>query len=596
MDERGQALLLEHLSRLLTPTELEALAAKDSRPAGEVARELAELDFAFFCRYYLRDYFSDPPASCHWDVFGDVQQALANGEPDKLAESLPRGFGKSTIICVAAPLWCIIGTAGPDGRRVPRKHYILIIKDSFDQAKLDMNGIKEELDHNERLRRDFGDLTGTPWGAAEMVTANGVRIEALGAGMKVRGRRHGPYRPDFVAGDDLENDQTVESPLQRLKVKRWWHRAVLKAGSPDCDFIALGTIIHYDCLQASLLTLPGWRGRKYKALLAPAANQDLWAEWEGLYTNLEDDDREGTARAFYEANREAMDAGTAVAWPERFPYYALRQMLLGEKSPTGAKISSFAAEMQNEPVSDEDRLFQVIKFWHWEQRRGSWFLVPDEAGEAVALRTCRLVGACDPSMGESTAADFSALVDVLISRGNRMFVAYAGLERRHPDRIIDAIGERARYWAERGMFYQAYGIESNQFQKLFAGQAAREMLAGGIRLPIVEVKSTANKRARVASLQPDLRAGYVLLLREPGRATPEEQAALYEQLWVFPVGDHDDGPDALEMARTLAAGAGPSGAIGPELLTGGSDPFADRQAARGQRGGGDVLTGGADPW
>lgn len=564
MEQWQLDLLDEHLQHWYTASELDELYQSD-RPVRVVAAELALFDFAFFCRYYLHEYFRDAPAECHWAVFDDIKRTLTNGRPDRLAECLPRGFGKSTILAVAAPLWAIVGEypIGFHGAaRVPRKHYILIMKDSFDQAKLELKAIKDELEHNELLRRDFGDFLGRPWGSTEIVTANGVKVDALGTGMKVRGRRHGPYRPDLIIGDDLENDRMVESPTQRLKVKRWWARAVEKAGDPKtCDYIVLGTLLHYDCCLAWMLEKPGVRGRKYKALLRHADRQDLWEEWERLYTHLEDEDREETALHYYEQNIDEMNRGAEVSWPERFPYYVLRVMLLGEHTdPQGRKITSFSAEMQNEPISEEDRLFRTIKYWRWEQERGRYFLVPEGAGERADFRACRLFGACDPSMGESHLGDFTALIDILVSPAGRMFVAYCSLERQHPDRVIEEIGERCHYWAARRMFYSGYAIEINQFQKLFASKAGQQLLTSGIRLPIVEVTSSTRKRTRIDSLQPDLKNGYLLLMRERGREAlgqpPEEQALLYEQLWAYPMGDYDDGPDALEMCRTLAAAGG----------------------------------------
>ena len=46
------------------------------------------------------------------------------------------------------------------------------------------------------------------------------------------------------------------------------------------------------------------------------------------------------------------------------------------------------------------------------------------------------------------------------------------------------------------------------------------------------------------TLQPDVKNGYILFRRD--------QTLLLQQLSQFPLGAHDDGPDALEGARTLA--------------------------------------------
>lgn len=560
-------LLQTHLAHWFSEAELEEIYDSD-RPARYVAAELATQDFAFFARYYFPQYFRDEFASCHWDLFSDLQWSVTAdiGRVIHLAESLPRGFGKSTIIAVAFPIWVTIGESDLSKRgkaRVPHKHYIMIIKDSLEQAKLELAAIREELESNTKLKRDFGDLQGGTWTKTEITTANDVRIEVLGSGQKIRGRRYKQYRPDLIIGDDLENMQSVRSPTGRQQVKTWWSGGVEKAVDPKSGTIVnIGTMIHYDCLQAWVVERPGVRGRIYKALLEDATHQDMWDEWEILVTNLEDPDRERTARRFYRDNKVVMDEGAVVSWPQRFSYETLRLMKLGEKTVKGNQIKTFDAEMQNEPISDEDRLFQRISFFHIERDGSFTYLVPDGAGNRVDIRACKLVGACDPSLGDSHRGDFSALVDILVAPSNRMFVIWADIARRHPDRIIDAMRQRALYWAQQGMFYAQYGIETNQFQKLFASKAGLELLKSGIKLPVQEINSTHWKEARIDSLQPDLYNGYLLLYKEQSSAVPIELGDLYDQLWQYPMGAYVDGPDALEMARTIAAvamvGKGPS--------------------------------------
>ena len=565
MDDWEIQLLDEHLRHWYTSQDLARLWESET-PARAIAAKLATMDLAFFLRYYLPEFFRDPPAECHWHVFADLQWAATNGRSNKLAESLPRGFGKSTIIAVGFPIWCIIGPDDPSiqgKHRTPLKHYIIIIKDSFEQSKLELQSIRLELEANEKLRADFGDLVGSPWGKTEITTLNGTKIDALGTGQKVRGRRHGPYRPDLIVADDLENDETVQSPTQRAKVKSWWARAVEKAGDPKtCDYIALATLIHYDCFQAWMIERPGVRARKYRALLEPPANQDLWDEWEEQYLNLDDPDRERTAELFYHENQPSMVHGSRVSWPERFPYIILRQMMLGEAQEVhGKRINAFSSEMQNEPISDEDRLFKSIHYWHWEHLHGLPHLVPDAAGEPIALRNCRLYGAIDPSLGETATGDFAALVEILLAPNGRMFVPFARIERMHPDRIINAVVERIQHWLKLHMAYSSFVIESNQFQKLFSSKTGLDLLARGYRLPISEVFSTHNKTARIDSLQPDLRNAFLLLYKEQSRQVPEDLHRLWEQLVTYPMGAYVDGLDALEMCRTEAASKGSAGHI-----------------------------------
>ena len=72
---------------------------------------------------------------------------------------------------------------------------------------------------------------------------------------------------------------------------------------------------------------------------------------------------------------------------------------------------------------------------------------------------------------------------------------------------------------------------------------AAESAAQGIYLPITEVRAASDKILRIQSLQPDIRNGYLRFCKD--------QTELLRQLEQFPLGRHDDGPDALEGAVRL---------------------------------------------
>ena len=67
--------------------------------------------------------------------------------------------------------------------------------------------------------------------------------------------------------------------------------------------------------------------------------------------------------------------------------------------------------------------------------------------------------------------------------------------------------------------------------------------AAGIWLPLCEVHHASDKLLRIQSLQPDVKNGYLLFR--------PDQRELLEELNQFPLGRHDDGPDALEGAVRL---------------------------------------------
>jgi predicted phage terminase large subunit-like protein len=159
----------------------------------------------------------------------------------------------------------------------------------------------------------------------------------------------------------------------------------------------------------------------------------------------------------------------------------------------------------------------------------------------VPLSSCALFGAIDPSLGLNKARrDPCALIVIAKALTGKMFCLEAIIEYLNPDRMINRMVELGKQYA-----FTQFGVESVQFQALFASDAARESAAASVYLPIVPVPQRANKLLRIQSLQPDISNRYVMFPKNG-------QTKLKVQLRDAPKATHDDGPDALEIALRLA--------------------------------------------
>ena len=444
----------------------------------------------------------------HDDIFREIQEAIDNGEADSIAYAAPRGNAKSTIVSFALPLWVAL---------FEKKHYIIIVSDTSGQANDFLNNIKEELENNEDLIADFGYQEGSVWTNSDIILKNDVRIQAFGAGKKIRGRRHRQWRPDLIIGDDLENDENIGSEDQRKKMFSWQTKALSKAGDERTDKIFIGTIMHYDSLLAKLLKNPTYKTRKYQAVLN-FSNSPLWDEWEVLVTNLEDMNRLNTAKAFYEQNREAMLAETKVLWPEKEDYYNLMLQRVADGP------AAFSSEKQNEPLSDDERRFlrEWIRYYDEEELEGKKLYV---------------AGVVDPSLGKK-GGDYSAILTGAMDASNIVYILDADIQRRHPDIIIsDVLDKHSKF------NYKLFGVESVQFQEYFKDSLKSKIAESGVYLPVQEIRTHSDKTLRIQSIQPDIKNGRVRFRRD--------QQQLIEQLVNFPSADHDDGPDALEMLLAI---------------------------------------------
>ena len=158
------------------------------------------------------------------------------------------------------------------------------------------------------------------------------------------------------------------------------------------------------------------------------------------------------------------------------------------------------------------------------------------------------VGAIDPSKGRSAReGDYSAVVFGARDRSGIIWVE-ADLDRRPTTQIVtDGIRLAARFERDTGGRLDGLGCESDQFQELLANEFIVQSRAAGIQLPLYKML-TANvpKEVRVRRLTPYLSSGLFRFRDTPGTRL------LVQQLQTFPVGDHDDGPDALEQLIRLA--------------------------------------------
>ena len=89
--------------------------------------------------------------------------------------------------------------------------------------------------------------------------------------------------------------------------------------------------------------------------------------------------------------------------------------------------------------------------------------------------------------------------------------------------------------------------EVNQFQQLLADELDRVSVERGVLLPLWTINNQVKKQVRIRRLTPWLAQGKLRFKGDSAGAR-----LLVEQLRDFPNGDHDDGPDALEMAIRLA--------------------------------------------
>lgn len=339
-------------------------------------------------RLFAETYF---PEACRWAWSKDHLTAIKSTEraiDERLlfALAMPRGSGKSTLFRIAA-LWAIL---------TGRCRFVCLIAATADKGKDELSKMKDMLRFNVKLWADFkrelhairqlegeprrcrgqtfeGEPTQIAWGEKKIVfptipgsKASGAILTGCGlSGGDIRGQSHVStdgdtvLRPDLILVDDPQTKESARSVTQTRQRSDLINHDVLGMFGPGvrpAGFAAM-TVIEPDDLADRMLDTeqsPRWGGQRCKMLYAMPENEALWERYAEIRRQCQraksSFDR---LNKFYADNREELERGAEVAWPER----KADDEWSGLQHAMNLAIDdwrAFQAEYQNEPERDDD--------------------------------------------------------------------------------------------------------------------------------------------------------------------------------------------------------------------------------------------------
>ncbi len=361
-----------------------AIAGRDIGDLPEVVsserKERAAFDFRFFCESYFPLTFHLPWSPDHLKVIGKIEQAVLRG--GLFAMAMPRGSGKTTI-CECACIWAVL---------YGHRDFVCLIGSDEGHAMDMLDSIKMEMDGNDLLLEDFpevvypiqaldgianrcngqlykGERTHIGWTAREIVlptmpgsAASGAIIKVAGITGRIRGMKYKrtdghTVRPALVVIDDPQTDESARSLSQCATREGILAGAILGLAGPGKKISGIMpcTVIRPGDMADNILSRekhPEWNGQRTKMVYTFPTDEKKWRHYGELRAeSLRAHGDIRLATEFYAANREAMDAGAEIAWPERFNHdelsavqHAMNLRLQDE--------AAFFTEYQNEPLPE----------------------------------------------------------------------------------------------------------------------------------------------------------------------------------------------------------------------------------------------------
>jgi hypothetical protein len=363
-----------------------ALSGRDIGDLPPVARPARKRDsggsFRAFCETYFSSTFVLEWSPDHLKMISCIEKSVLGGGLFALA--MARGSGKSSL-AEAACVWAVL---------YGYRDFVCLIGSDEGHACDMLDSIKTELENNEALLADFpevcypikalggianrangqlyrGARTQIGWTQKEIVLptiegskASSAIIKVAGLTGRIRGMKFkksdgNSVRPSLVVIDDPQTDESARSPSQCANREAILAGAVLGLAGPGKKISGIMpcTVIRPGDMADNILNRekhPEWNGERTRMVNSFPKNEKLWQKYAEVRANglrIGDGGEAGTE--FYRHNREAMDEGAEVSWPQRHNH----DELSGIQHAMNLKLqdeAAFFAEYQNDPLPADD--------------------------------------------------------------------------------------------------------------------------------------------------------------------------------------------------------------------------------------------------
>ncbi len=423
----------KHIAELVKSIRTHATVFIDnSEVAKKMRTDKASKDLFYFAKTYFPHYIKADFARAHREMH---KHTSVKGEITAVAGF--RGLGKTTLLSIIKPVWLAVH------KQIKFNCKVVL---NNERAKKRTAAIRCEFLFNKRLINDFGEQV-TGGEMHDFVTISGTRFLALGYMQGIRGELHGPFRPDYIDIDDLEDHKSFNERIARDKFQFVTEEAYGAFDRGRGVLIWLGNLTH----QKSALNL-----------FKKRCDEDKQAGKFLIYKLL------------LHKNGEAISA-----WPQNFSLADI------DRARRKMGRTGFERHMQMNPIIDG------LKF------QAEWFRYYDKAPQCE-----RIVTYCDPSFGSKTTSDYKAIITLGIVK-NKYYVLDAWIRRASINDMI-----RKLYACDKEFSTRLF-MESTLWQRVLWDYIPEVAAEVGYMLPVSGIDNKEKKELRIDRLEPLFEWGWL---------------------------------------------------------------------------------------
>ncbi|MGA1047511.1 MAG: hypothetical protein ACO3UU_05845 [Minisyncoccia bacterium] len=428
-----------------------------------------------FGQTYFPEHFPSKHPTLHTDIL-----SLFCSDNSLKAVAVPRGHSKSTLISFLMAIYRIV---------FKKRKFIVIVSDSEDKAKDFVIRLRDELEHNVALKRDFtenGSFKTSDWSKTDFITSTGIRVIGKGSNQSLRGSIHLDSRPDCIILDDIETNETAGSSSITNFILTDVIPSANRRGTYDICYI--GTIIKdMSCLHRMLIN----------------------TEWCSAKWECTDDSGEMIAPMLL----------------SRSEYDKQKRMYMEL-----GKMSIFYAENHNNPmVADDEMTFKEEYF----QRITS---------KDIPIG-CNCYIAYDPAMPPSgrtkvSKVDRSCFIVLHTDSNHNWYVSKVIANRDNPSNNRKLLFSLVQKYKPNIVYMETIAAQRGMYMEI-----QEEMKRNNMKFVFKEIPShSGSKEARIEQLQPLYQSGRIYHI-----GNDVEVSELERELLLFGRTPHDDRSDTLSF-------------------------------------------------